>query len=241
MTELNHALSDLTDAASDASDRANPQNPPRTTPGSGGSGGSGAFLSCEHILEATEACFADAGYDGTTIRAIATRLGCSVGSIYRYFTDKRDLLRACAARAFGPVARYLDAEAVSFDESLRMYLQLAAKFPQMYRLMFWLECVDNPTTAGPPRAIAALLDGWAKLLDDRAVAESAWATTHGLIMMGLSTEQIEQRILGTSAGQSNPSLTLRAQTGEPPEPAIHIVAEVERLTPRTPREDVTLL
>ncbi|QNN20887.1 TetR family transcriptional regulator [Planctomycetales bacterium ZRK34] len=235
MTDINPTLLNTPNRETLASDRVTTEKiAPRPAQGPT------PFLSCEHILEATEACFADKGYDGTTIRAIATRLGCSVGSIYRYFTDKRDLLRACAARAFAPVARYLDAEAVSFEESLRMYLQLAAKFPQMYRLMFWLECVDDPTTAGPPRAIADLLEGWTKLLGSRPAAEDAWATTHGLIMMGLSPDQVEQRVLSKAADQPTaaPAPASESPTQLPSEPTIHIAAEVERLTPR---EDVTLL
>ena len=53
-----------------------------------------AVLSRGQILDATETCLAELGYDGTTIRAIAKRLDCAVGTIYRYFRDKRSLLTA---------------------------------------------------------------------------------------------------------------------------------------------------
>ncbi len=51
-------------------------------------------LSQDGILDATEACLQEHGYDGTTIRRIAGRLECAVGTIYRHFTDKR----ACSMR-----------------------------------------------------------------------------------------------------------------------------------------------
>ena len=49
-------------------------------------------LSRDQILDATGRCLASRGYDATTIRTIAGVLDCAVGSIYRYFRDKRELL-----------------------------------------------------------------------------------------------------------------------------------------------------
>lgn len=195
-----------------------------------------APLSCEHILEATEACFSESGYDGTTIRAIANKLGCSVGSIYRYFTDKRDLLRACAARVFSPVCKYLNAGAVSFDESLRMYLELVSRYPQMYRLMFWLESVSDAEHPARPKPIAGMIDAWADLLSSRTRAEHAWALTHGLIMLGMDSERIQQHLFAIPRPTPQPAASDDAEPDAAP--SIEIIVATP---PTAAREDVTLL
>ncbi|MGO9309198.1 MAG: TetR/AcrR family transcriptional regulator [Spirochaetia bacterium] len=48
------------------------------------------------IIEAAFAVFGDVGYEATVIKDIAEKAGISAGTIYTYFTDKRDLFRATA-------------------------------------------------------------------------------------------------------------------------------------------------
>ena len=50
----------------------------------------------ERILRAAERCFAEAGYDGAHISAIARKAGCSVGAVYFRFKDKDALFFAIA-------------------------------------------------------------------------------------------------------------------------------------------------
>ena len=166
-----------------------PLSPRPEMPGTG-------FLSREHIIEATEACVAERGYDGTTIRAIAARLGCAVGSIYRYFTDKRQLLTAVAGRVFIPVLEELDQPGVTFEASLRTYLRQAAAEPERYRLLMWLAGAEGLTGATAlPEVIETIIARWAALLGDRGRAEDAWARAHGLLMLGRDPRKIAAGIL----------------------------------------------
>ena len=48
----------------------------------------------QQILEAAWECFAEKGYQETTIRVIAERMNLSTGIIYSYFKGKDDLLEA---------------------------------------------------------------------------------------------------------------------------------------------------
>src|SRR5208337_674206 len=48
------------------------------------------------IIEAAFAVFGDVGYEATVIKDIAEKAGISSGTIYTYFSDKRDLFRATA-------------------------------------------------------------------------------------------------------------------------------------------------
>jgi AcrR family transcriptional regulator len=58
----------------------------------------------EAILEATLDVFRERGYEGTTIPAIAERLGVSQGTLYNYFPSKEKLLFACARAGGTPGA-----------------------------------------------------------------------------------------------------------------------------------------
>lgn len=143
-------------------------------------------LSREQILHATAHCLDQAGYDGTTIRKIAKRLGCAVGSIYRYFSDKRELLDAVVQSRFTPVLDAL-ANGASLQEATDLYIATAVSRPEQYRLMFWLCAVgrapDQPTTL--PEVIHDIIDRWAEHLDGHHHARRHWGTTHGELMLGL--------------------------------------------------------
>lgn len=184
------------------------------------------FLSREQILEAVEFCFDQTGYDGVTIRAIAKQLGCSVGSIYRYFTDKRDLLRACAARVFSPVVRYVQADAVRIDESIQMYVQLAQRHAQLYRLMFWLESADEPDHPRTPETILAILDGWTSLLGDAGAARRCWAQVHGQLMLGGDLDAVEASV----SLPPRPEIQIVPSLSDETETQVHVDFEGEDVT-----------
>lgn len=141
-------------------------------------------LDRQQIFDATLACLNDHGYDGTTIRRIAGELGCAVGSIYRYFRDKRDLLVELGDRELSAVER-AHAAGAPIDATIAMYRRAADENSVLYRLMFWLAASD-PDAADPPmpRSIAAIIAGWAQTLGDRDRAERMWAQLHGSIMLG---------------------------------------------------------
>lgn len=53
-----------------------------------------ALLKRQALLNAARALFAERGYEKTTAKDIARRAGVAVGTFYRYFTDKRQILLA---------------------------------------------------------------------------------------------------------------------------------------------------
>ena len=147
-------------------------------------------LSRAQILHATAMCLAEEGYDGTTIRRIAKQLNCAVGSIYRYFDDKRSLLDAVTQARFEPVAQVA---AVSAERSAALYAHAAADEPQQYRLMFWLASIskqddkpeaDQKLIPGVPPIVSQIIDEWARQMGDRRKAERFWSQLHGRIMLG---------------------------------------------------------
>jgi len=181
-------------------------------------------LGREQILNATVRCLHEYGYDGTTIRQIALILGCAVGSIYRYFTDKRNLLSEVTERQLEAVV-VLISSGSPFAESVQLYVKQAEAGPQMYRLMFWLTCVGQDRraagglikvnsvevseilTARPasftprvPDVVAKIIAGWAERLGDKELAEQCWATLHGLLMLGYGGDQAIRAALALTKG-----------------------------------------
>lgn len=150
----------------------------------------GVHLSREQILDATEQCLLEEGYDGSTIRRIAKQLGCAVGSIYRYFQDKRELLDAVVQRRFEPVATHAEVD-TAMDRTVEMYVQIARKRPDLYRLMMWLVSVDHHNgSAALPKVIDRIVQAWADQMHDRTRAEKIWIQLHGGIMLGQSVDMI---------------------------------------------------
>jgi len=147
-------------------------------------------LDRSQILDATARVLREKGYDGTTIRTIAKQLDCAVGSIYRYFKDKRQLLDAVCQRRFDAVAEH--AELLSpIRKTVIMYARVAAEQPEQYRLMFWLASIGKQTQSEAlPAIVRRILAGWTESMHDQAKARRTWATLHGAVMLGLSPEQI---------------------------------------------------
>jgi len=149
------------------------------------------------ILQATATCLRELGYDGTTIRRIAGLLGCAVGSIYRYFNDKRALLDAVAQGRFEPVAAAAESRQ-PIDASVRLYALTALADPSTYRMMFWLAGGPDGTAATLPAVTTRIVAAWERRLNDGERARRCWMLVHGAVMMGQSADHalaLVQRLL----------------------------------------------
>ena len=58
------------------------------------------------------------GLDGVTIKAIADDLDCAVGTVYRYFASKADLIDALAGEAMARLAASYRTAAATWDDVL---------------------------------------------------------------------------------------------------------------------------
>src|SRR5437868_8083260 len=67
------------------------------------------------MLDAAASLLDEGGYDALSTRAVAVRTGLPIGSIYRFFGDKRALAQALARRN---LARFLAAVAAALPEAL---------------------------------------------------------------------------------------------------------------------------
>lgn len=168
-------------------------------------------LSRDRILDATLRNLREQGYDATTIRRIASRLDCAIGSIYRYFKDKHELLLAVTERIISPVADAIDA-GQPFEQTIDLYTQTAGADRQAYSLMFWLvrsqavpdshaEPQSETADTALPAVVARIIDGWARQLGDRRMALRCWAMLHGSIVSGFDSAAIRDELTAV-IGQS---------------------------------------
>jgi AcrR family transcriptional regulator len=97
----------------------------------------------EEILQAAKELFLEQGYEQTTMRRIADRVGISAPAVYLYFKDKEALMLALCDQTFAHLIEAVsDLERTVSDplERVRRFGQAYARFgldhPDEYRLIF---------------------------------------------------------------------------------------------------------
>lgn len=214
-------------------------------------------LSREQILRTTAQCLRESGYDATTIRKIASMLSCAVGSIYRYFRDKRDLLYTVTQEQIEPVLAALDTGR-SFEDSVRCYLEQVSTDTATYQLMFWLACAGSSekdksraesaraTDHDLPLVVRKIIARWGRVLSDQEVARRCWALVHGGLLLGETPDDIltviRSAINGATLAQAPGPATRRPPESIPAvaiRPPVSVDASGESATPGS--EDVCLL
>lgn len=159
----------------------------------------------ERLCDAAEHLFATHGTDAVTLRQIASALGVSTMTPYRYFKDKDAILATVRARAFDRHAEAMEqARAAPAPDPLARsnaigaaYVRFALENPEAYKLMF---DVRQPNEADYPDFVRAAERSHATMtahLEDLAdqglftgdadyVGHLYWAALHGPIMLQLS-------------------------------------------------------
>jgi AcrR family transcriptional regulator len=82
------------------------------------------------LVEATRAVISTAGFEATTMRAVAAQAGCTTGRITHYFSDREELLLAALASAHEAAgARMLDATRATASAVARLRAVLHHALP----------------------------------------------------------------------------------------------------------------
>jgi AcrR family transcriptional regulator len=155
---------------------------------------------CDLALES----FALHGVEGITLRGLASSVGCSRTTPYRYFKNKADILAALRQREFSALAQALESAVVNeADESqwlvtlASQYLRFAIENPVSYRLMYQVEQEDahlypelmqQIERSGQPirDRVKSAVAGGTMHGDPINIAYTLWAGLHGLISLHLS-------------------------------------------------------
>lgn len=158
----------------------------------------------ERLCAAAERLFAEKGPDAVTMRQLASALGVSPMTPYRYFRDKDDILAAVRTNGFNRFAEALEkardgarsprAKGAAVGEA---YIDFAFEHPHTYKLMFDL---NQPTGGAYPELVEAAgrahetMTAWVKDLvtggdlqgDADEIGTMYWAATHGAIVLEMS-------------------------------------------------------
>jgi AcrR family transcriptional regulator len=147
--------------------------------------------------------FAECGYDGVTMRAIAKKLGTSPMATYRYFANKAEIFALVRAAAMHDFVDYFEREAHADLPALarlvrvrEAYARFALDHPERYRILFELPEAENeyPEVIAANRRARDSLLKFAQLAidlglytgDPLIVAHVMWAHIHGLVSLHLA-------------------------------------------------------
>jgi AcrR family transcriptional regulator len=171
----------------------------------------------DRLCDIAERLFAERGPEAVTVRELATELGVSPMTPYRYFADKDAMLAAVRARAFDRFAAVMEAafEAdPSSDEPANPYLDFALGNPAAYRMMFdvnqptFVQHTDLLRAMQRARATmslgvrAAAVEGLLPKGEVELVSHMIWSSIHGPIMLhlaGLLDEDVDVKKLVNAA------------------------------------------
>jgi AcrR family transcriptional regulator len=160
------------------------------------------------VVEAATRLFAEEGYEGVTMRSLASELGCSPMTPYRYFRNKEALFAEIRTEAF---RRFADRQAIAARaprprQALlqlgRAYVQFALDEPNSYRIMFELQRAPKrryPDLEAQQRRAFSYLYRAVKASrpggDALTLAHFHWAQVHGIVSLHLAGKLIMGRDL----------------------------------------------
>jgi len=158
----------------------------------------------ERLCAAAESLFAAKGLDGVTMRQLASELGVSPMTPYRYFRDKNEILAAVRANGYQRFAEMLE-RARAGDRSARSrgaavgeaYIAFAFEQPDAYKLMFDFNQPDEeayPELVAATQRASAQMSGWVEELiasgdlagDPVEVGRMFWAGAHGAVVLEMA-------------------------------------------------------
>jgi AcrR family transcriptional regulator len=158
----------------------------------------------ERLCDAAAKIFMEKGEQGFTLRELASALGVSPMTPYRYFRDKDEILAAVRARAFQQFAQTLEAAYAKGTDVIsranaagEAYLGFALENPGTYKLMFDM---NQPESGKYPeleeaakrarltmtRHIPGLIEAGLLQGDPELIGHVFWVTMHGAVTLQLT-------------------------------------------------------
>ena len=155
----------------------------------------------DRLCDVAEQLFAERGPEAVTMRQLASALGVSPMTPYRYFKDKDDILAAVRTAGFDRFAEALEAAYAQPGDARAKgaavgdaYVTFAFEHPQTYKLMFDMyqpNEVDYPELARAAGRARQTMSQYVRSLvetghlagDPVRIGEMFWASTHGCIVL----------------------------------------------------------
>jgi len=154
------------------------------------------------LCAAATRLFAEQGYEGVTMRALAKDLGCSPMTPYRYFENKAAIFENVRLAAANRFADAIDAAVKAHDDHAarlhamtHAYVGFALEEPHAYRIIFELDRDrrPDPITVEETRAwfimrgaVSDAIDAGVLSGDANVVAHLLWSGVHGIVALHLA-------------------------------------------------------
>ncbi|MGE3303371.1 MAG: TetR/AcrR family transcriptional regulator [Hyphomonadaceae bacterium] len=151
------------------------------------------------LCDVAAALFVQRGPEAVTMRALASELGVSAMTPYRYFRDKDEIFAAIRAKAFNEFADALDKASANVEDpeersrALSLaYLRFALSRPFFYRMMFDVREGDAQpelleAAARARQSMVAHMNGLVSGgCDAGYLGNLFWSAIHGVVMLKLS-------------------------------------------------------
>ncbi|NVN38265.1 TetR/AcrR family transcriptional regulator [Komagataeibacter swingsii] len=148
-----------------------------------------------------------------TLREVARRTGVSHAAPYKHFRDREMLLRELARIGFvrlgesltGAMSPDLPSTRAQFMAAAQACIGFACQNPGLYRLMFSADAdktIDAPLHDAAMNTFGILLgllergqrDGSFQPVAVNALAAAGWAQVHGLAMLAISNQLLEEKV-----------------------------------------------
>ncbi len=174
------------------------------------------------LLDAARDLASEGSVDGFTLREVARRAGVSPAAPYHHFTDKNDLVRQLAIRAFDTMRQSLQTAADSTDDSAQQleamgvaYLHFAFTHAAEFRFMFKRELCAAPGQPDPLEiagqaaqavlhnvVVAAQVNQDIRAGDPQPIVLTIWSAIHGLSGILLETPSGKNATLEAAEGMA---------------------------------------
>ena len=156
------------------------------------------------ILEAARRTFVQKGYEGTTMRAIAAKIGYTPTAIYHHFKDKDALVAELTGLDFRALAQALQETGIVGDPLERLekigaaYVEFGLTHPMQYQFLFMTRRPRGGASGGMSRdpgedaygflrqtCAAVIATGRLRpeLSDPDELAQMCWGSLHGLVAL----------------------------------------------------------
>jgi AcrR family transcriptional regulator len=186
------------------------------------------------ILAAARAMFTHEGYDNTTMRAIANRIGYTATTIYHHFADKDALLlELCISdfQAFGAALNRISQVADPIERIRLMglgYVRFALDNPEQFRFMFLAERppfhaedahMKDPSSDAYLSLCRAVSDAIAanrfrpEHTDPELLAQVFWSMVHGIAALYVTMPAEKQDFVNLKGAESTFAVACGALMG----------------------------
>ncbi len=184
----------------------------------------------ESLCDCATRLFAEHGYGGVTMRALARELSCSPMTPYRYFENKAeifDAVRSAAALRFADAIEGAVRTHSDHRQRLRAmclaYVRFAIGEPHAYRILFELDQDRAPESGRRENlrgwlvmnaAVAEAIEAGALSGEPGVVAHLLWSGVHGIVALhlsgmlslGLELEPLIEAFIERELGRGAPAL-----------------------------------